>query len=51
MVASSSLISENVDMGPGYRVYFGHQAQRFVVLLCAGDKKSQQSDIRTAIRY
>jgi len=34
--------------GPGYRVYFGEDAGNIVVLLCGGDKKSQQKDIRQA---
>lgn len=34
--------------GPGYRVYFGEQGDRVVVLLCGGDKKSQSQDILQA---
>ena len=37
--------------GPGYRVYFGEQASDLVVLLCGGDKGTQQQDIKTAIMY
>lgn len=39
-----------VDYGPGYRVYFKKQGRELVVLLAGGDKKSQKTDIRTAIR-
>ena len=39
-----------VDFGPGYRVYFTERAGEIVVLLCGGDKKSQDADIAAAIR-
>lgn len=39
------------DTGPGYRVYYGLAGQRLVVLLCGGDKRSQQSDIDRAVDY
>lgn len=38
------------DFGPGYRLYFG-QDRDSVVILCAGDKSTQEGDIRTAKRY
>jgi putative addiction module killer protein len=34
--------------GPGYRVYFIQPAPVLVILLCGGDKSSQQSDIAKA---
>jgi putative addiction module killer protein len=40
-----------VDYGPGYRVYCGRDGQTIVILLCGGDKRTQQADIRTATRY
>ena len=40
-----------VDYGPGYRVYFGKEAHRIVVLLCGGDKRRQSSDIDRAKAY
>ncbi|MGB6064113.1 MAG: type II toxin-antitoxin system RelE/ParE family toxin [Desulfomonilaceae bacterium] len=44
-------ISElRIDYGPGYRVYFVQQGQTVVVLLAGGDKKSQDGDIKTALR-
>jgi putative addiction module killer protein len=39
-----------VDYGPGYRVYFTERAGEIVILLCGGDKKSQDADIAAAIR-
>jgi putative addiction module killer protein len=37
--------------GPGYRVYFGEDAGNIVVILCGGDKSSQDSDIENAKVY
>jgi putative addiction module killer protein len=40
-----------VDYGPGYRVYFGQQGRTLVILLCGGDKRTQNRDIRLAKQY
>ncbi len=37
--------------GPGYRVYFAEDADSLVILLCGGDKDSQQKDIERAKTY
>lgn len=37
-----------IDYGPGYRVYFIQDGPIVVVLLCAGDKRTQQRDIEQA---
>ena len=37
-----------LDFGPGYRVYFGKDGDKIVVLLGGGTKKRQSSDIATA---
>jgi len=37
-----------IDYGPGYRVYFGQDGNRLVVLLVGGTKKRQQRDIDQA---
>ena len=37
--------------GPGYRVYFGENENTVVVLLCGGDKSTQQQDIVQAKAY
>lgn len=39
-----------IDYGPGYRVYYVKQDQSIVVLLAGGDKRTQDADIRTALR-
>jgi len=40
-----------IDEGKGYRVYFGRQGNKVIVLLCGGDKSSQQKDIKQAKKY
>lgn len=37
--------------GPGYRIYFGEDEGQLVILLCGGDKGSQNRHIRTAKAY
>jgi len=39
-----------VFAGPGYRVYFTPRGKIVIVLLCGGDKASQQRDIARARR-
>lgn len=42
-------ISElRVDHGPGYRVYFLRRGNELIILLCGGDKSTQQKDIELA---
>jgi len=37
-----------IDFGPGYRVYFGKDGEKIVILLCGGTKQHQQNDIESA---
>jgi putative addiction module killer protein len=39
-----------IHYGPGYRVYFQRRGNTLIVLLCGGDKGSQQRDIKAALR-
>lgn len=40
-----------IDHGPGYRVYCGQDGATLVLLLCGGDKRTQQRDIEVAHGY
>ena len=40
-----------IHCGPGYRVYYGRNGSRIILLLCAGDKGSQEKDIQKAKEY
>jgi putative addiction module killer protein len=43
----NGVFEARIDYGPGYRVYYGvHDME--IVLLCGGDKKTQDSDIANA---
>ncbi len=37
-----------IHHGPGYRVYFAQRGATLVILLCGGDKSSQDADITLA---
>ncbi len=42
-------ISEmKIDYGPGYRVYYKDTGKEIILLLCGGDKSTQDSDIEKA---
>ena len=38
-----------IDSGPGYRVYFVMRDGTIIILLCGGDKSTQERDIGRAI--
>ncbi|MGH9818256.1 MAG: type II toxin-antitoxin system RelE/ParE family toxin [Candidatus Acidiferrales bacterium] len=40
-----------IDWGPGYRVYYARAGERIILLLCGGDKRKQQADIKRAKEY
>ena len=40
-----------IDQGAGYRVYYALASNVVVLLLCGGDKGSQDADINRAIGY
>ena len=38
-----------LDFGPGYRVYYGREGRRIIILLGGGSKRRQDADIAAAI--
>ena len=40
-----------IDIGAGYRVYYAQSGGRIFLLLCGGDKQTQESDIKRAVKY
>jgi len=49
--AGEGVMELRIDWGPGYRVYFSRIGQVVVLLLCGGDKRTQQRDIDRAKAY
>jgi putative addiction module killer protein len=48
-VLAESVCELKIDVGPGYRVYYTERNKVLVILLCGGDKSTQDSDIQTAL--
>jgi putative addiction module killer protein len=44
----AGVLEYRIDFGPGYRIYFGRDGDRLVILLACGMKKRQQNDIEHA---
>lgn len=40
-----------IDVGAGYRIYYGQHGKTLVVLLCGGNKGTQPVDIELAKEY
>jgi putative addiction module killer protein len=47
--AGAGVFEYRIDFGPGYRIYFGKDGERLVVLVGGGTKKRQQEVIATAV--
>jgi putative addiction module killer protein len=45
----SGVFEYRIEFGPGYRIYFGKDGERVVILVGGGTKKRQQADINTAL--
>jgi len=43
-----SILEMRVDVGPGYRLYFKRRRELIILLLCGGDKSTQDRDIKRA---
>lgn len=48
---SDGVLELRFAFGSGYRIYFAEHEECFVILLCGGDKSSQEQDIETAKEY
>lgn len=44
----SGVFEYRIDFGAGYRIYFGRDGERLIILIGGGTKKFQQRDITTA---
>ena len=44
----NGVLEHKIDFGPGYRIYFGRDGDRLIILLVGGTKKRQTEDIRRA---
>jgi len=45
----SGVFEYRIDSGPGYRVYFGKDGEKLIILLGGGSKQRQNRDIQRAI--
>jgi len=43
-----SIYEKKINHGPGYRLYFCNMGESWIMLLCGGDKSTQQEDIKHA---
>ena len=46
--AGEGISEMRIDYGLGYRVYYKDTAKEIIILLCGGDKSTQQTDIEKA---
>jgi len=47
----TGLYEVRIHLGPGYRLYFGKAKDTLVIILCGGDKGTQERDIQKAKEY
>jgi putative addiction module killer protein len=45
------IVELKINYGPGYRLYMGLQGNEIIVLLCGGNKSTQDKDIAVAHLY
>jgi len=50
-VLGDGVFELRIDVGPGYRVYFGLEGDKFILLLLGGAKGSQSRDIERSKKY
>ena len=44
----ANVYEKKISYGPGYRLYVVRYSKQMVILLCGGDKSTQQNDIQQA---
>ena len=44
----AGVLEYKIDFGPGYRIYFGQDGERLIILIGGGIKKRQDGDIASA---
>ena len=47
----SGVLELKIDYGPGFRIYYGIYEDKLILILMAGSKRSQDSDIKKAKAY
>lgn len=47
---SNGVCEMRINYGPGYRVYYVQRGNALVLLLCGGDKSTQDNDIKRALK-
>ena len=47
----SGMYELRIHFGPGYRVYVGSDGDLIVILLLGGDKSTQETDIKKALKH
>lgn len=50
-IVSGGILELRLPIGPGYRLYCSQLENRLILLLCGGDKRGQDRDIRKARDY
>lgn len=45
------ILEARFHFGAGYRIYFGEDGHKIIILLIDGDKRSQSSDKEKALKY
>ena len=47
----NNIFELKLSFNGGYRIYFGKDGNKLIILLCGGDKKTQKQDIKKAKKY
>lgn len=50
-LVSDGVFELRIDVGPGFRIYYGQDGKLLILLLCGGDKRTQSKDIENAKTY